>query len=83
MPLNSARPQKRTPSFDDDTPVAEPWSCDVCGETFEGQPGGRGLLVWTRSDEVRYEEPPICERCSEKLAMGALWFWAREEDEDE
>ena len=55
--------------------------CDMCGKEFEGAPAGSGLLLWTRGEEVRYEEPPLCEHCSQKLIMGALMRWAEDEDE--
>ena len=51
----------------------------MCGETFEGSPGGAGLFVWTRGEETRFEEPPLCERCAADLTVGALVKWAWEE----
>ena len=48
---------------------------------FEGDPGGSGLLVWTRGEEVRYEEPPLCEHCSVAIGVTALVRWAEEEEE--
>ncbi len=44
--------------------------CDACGEPIEGSPAGSGLFLWTRGDEVRYEEPPLCERCAYAIAVG-------------
>jgi hypothetical protein len=55
--------------------------CDSCGKTFQGYPVGAGLLVWTRGDETRFEEPPLCERCAEKIAVGALVKWSLEGEE--
>jgi len=66
-----------------DDPVEIPprveYRCDMCGATFEGSPGGAGLFVWTRGEETRFEEPPLCERCAADLTVGALVKWAWEE----
>ncbi len=56
--------------------------CDACGETCSGAPGGSGLFVWTRGDEVRYEEPPLCERCAVALSTTAMLGWSLEDDEE-
>jgi hypothetical protein len=42
---------------------------------------GSGLLVFARGDEVRYEEPPLCARCSVAIGVTALVRWAEEEEE--
>jgi hypothetical protein len=26
--------------------------------------------LWTRGEEVRFEEPPLCERCAYAIAVG-------------
>jgi hypothetical protein len=62
----------RPPSFE----------CDACGRVVQGTPGGAGLFVWTRGDEVRYEEPPLCEDCAAEIAVGALMRWDSEEEEE-
>jgi hypothetical protein len=63
-------------------PVApRTYECDHCGRSFEGTPEGSGLFIWTRGDEVRYEEPPLCEECAKKLAIGAFMSWDVEEEE--
>lgn len=51
-------------------PEAEAVRCDACGEAIEGAPAGSGLFLWTRGDEVRYEEPPLCEHCAYAIAVG-------------
>lgn len=66
----------------DEPPPPRSYECDACGETFEGTPGGAGLLVWTRGDDVRYEEPPLCEACAAEISVGALMRWAVEEEEE-
>lgn len=58
------------------------YECDHCGRAFDGIPGGSGLLIWTRGDEVRYEEPPLCEECAAKISVGALLRWEVEEEEE-
>jgi hypothetical protein len=64
---------------------AEPkrtFRCDHCDQTFDGEPGGSGLLVWTRGEEVRYEEPPLCEECASSITASALLKWEVEEEEE-
>jgi hypothetical protein len=58
----------------------ETFECDACGKTVEGEPAGRGLYVWTRGDEARYEEPPLCSRCANAIGLVALAQWELEED---
>lgn len=60
--------------------ASEVW-CDACNEPIEGEPAGRGLYVWTRGDEVRYEEPPLCARCATAIGVTALATWSVEEEE--
>lgn len=55
--------------------------CDVCDEPIEGEPSGRGLYMWTRGDEVRFEEPALCARCSTAIGVTALAAWDVEEEE--
>lgn len=70
----------------DDTPSEPPppqvYECDVCGNTFEGPPAGAGLLIWTRGEEVRCEEPPLCESCGAELLLGAMLRYADDEEEE-
>jgi hypothetical protein len=56
--------------------------CDACGKTIEGEPAGVGLYVWTRGDEVRYEEPPLCSQCANAIGLAAVAQWDIGEDED-
>ncbi len=63
--------------------------CDVCGEQLhahehddEGfEVEGRGLLVWTRGEERRYQEPPLCSGCAAAIGVSALTRWEIEEEE--
>jgi len=58
------------------------YECDACGKSFPGEPAGSGLFLWTRGDEVRYEEPPLCPECASEITVGALVKWDAEDDED-
>jgi hypothetical protein len=42
---------------------------------------GRGLLVWSRGEERRYQEPPLCASCAAAIGVSALQRWETEEDE--
>jgi hypothetical protein len=56
--------------------------CDACEKPIlDGEPAGTGLYVFARGDEVRYEEPPLCQRCSLAIGVTALVRWAEEEEE--
>lgn len=59
----------------------EPLRCDACNAPIEGEPAGRGLLVFPRGDDVLREEPPLCERCALAIGMTALWRWEMEEED--
>jgi hypothetical protein len=58
------------------------FQCDHCGAEFEGEPGGAGLLLWTRGEEVRFEEPPLCEECAAAISIGAFIKWETEEEDE-
>jgi hypothetical protein len=64
------------------SPSSRSYECDACGRSFEGEPAGAGLFLWTRGDEVRYEEPPLCEQCASKITVGALLKWDAEDEEE-
>jgi hypothetical protein len=55
--------------------------CDACDAAIEGEPAGRGLYMWTRGDEVRFEEPALCAGCATAIGVTALAMWAVEEEE--
>jgi hypothetical protein len=55
--------------------------CDACKLPIEGEPSGAGILVFSRGDELRYEEPPLCEHCSMAIGITAMVRWAEEEEE--
>jgi hypothetical protein len=62
--------------------------CDVCDATVSAKdddgamPTGAGLYVWTRGDEVRYEERPLCAACGAALGMAQVRRWEIEDDEE-
>jgi hypothetical protein len=58
------------------------FDCDGCGQHFEGEPAGSGLFMWTRGEEVRFEEPPLCEECAKNVTLDALTRWGVEEEEE-
>ena len=72
----------------------EPHRCDVCADTLDAADGqavdgdyqgfdvqGRGLLVWSRGEERRYQEPPLCASCATAIGVSALQRWEIEEEE--
>jgi hypothetical protein len=62
-------------------------ACDVCGERVlddeDAGPAvsGRGLYLWTRGDETRHEEAPLCPSCASALGLTALARWEIDEEE--
>ena len=54
--------------------------CDACDAPLDGEPAGRGELLWTRGDERRVEEPALCEPCACAIGLAALAHWEHEED---
>lgn len=40
------------------------------------------MYIWTRGEEVRYEEPPLCPSCAQAIGLAALAMWELEEDGD-
>lgn len=63
-------------------PPSPGYDCDMCGEHFEGEPAGSGLFMWTRGEEQRFEEPPLCETCAQNVTLDALTRWVAEEEEE-
>ena len=37
--------------------------------------------MWTRGDEVRFEEPALCGNCATAISVTALATWSAEEEE--
>ena len=59
----------------------DPVRCDACDTVIEGEPAGRGLLVFPRGDDVLREEPPLCDKCALAIGMTALMRWEMEEED--
>lgn len=59
--------------------VDEPPRCNACNQPITGMPGGTGLLLWTRGDEVRFDEPPLCAHCATAIGVTAQWQWELDE----
>ena len=81
-----AVPETRPLQFSDFLPATEEapsFVCDLCGKTFQGPPEGSGLFMWTRGDEVRTEEPPLCAKCASKLTLRALAAYADDGGDEE
>jgi hypothetical protein len=55
--------------------------CDACDAPIEGEPGGHGLYFWSRGEELRLEEPPLCEDCAAAVTATANRRWDSEEEE--
>lgn len=50
-------------------------ACSSCNRPINGRPAATGLFMWTRGDEVRYDEPPLCGCCASTVTMVALHRW--------
>lgn len=68
-------------------PGSQPTECHACEKPIYASDDegfavpGRGLLVFTRGDERRAEEPRLCASCGAAIGMTMLTRWAIEEDE--
>lgn len=56
-------------------------TCSVCDEPIEGG-HSTGLFMWTRGDEVRFDEPPVCPTCSSAIGVAAFYRWYASNDEE-
>jgi hypothetical protein len=62
-------------------------SCDACAKAIGAAEDdgfsvpGRGLMLFTRGDERRAEEPHLCASCGAAIGMTMLSRWAIEEEE--
>ncbi len=63
--------------------------CDICSVQLSRAESdappyavrGEALYAWTRGDEHRREEPPLCADCAAAIGISALTRWAMEEDD--
>ena len=58
------------------------YCCDLCDQACDGSPAGKGLLLWWRGTEMRFDEPPLCEECARSITIGAVSKWALEDEEE-
>ncbi|MCC7536860.1 MAG: hypothetical protein IT379_11630 [Deltaproteobacteria bacterium] len=65
----------------DDDDDGDELACHACGATIEGEPAGRGILVFPRGDDLYVDEPPLCSRCALAVGMTAMARWIEEEEE--
>lgn len=68
-------------------------SCGVCGDTLDALDAlddgsdeghavqGRGMLLWSRGEERRTEDVPLCPTCSAGIGITALSRFQLEEEE--
>jgi len=58
--------------------------CDVCGDVVEegDEDASTALYVWTRGNETRYEEPPLCSKCGPALGLAQVRRWEIEDEEE-
>ena len=77
-----------TASLSDLFHAKDPARCDACGDVLpEGdsddgfQVRGKGLYLWSRGGQLRFEEPPLCPSCSAAIGLSALARWEIEEEE--
>lgn len=58
--------------------------CDVCNAIVEedDDDASSALYVWTRGDETRYEEPPLCSTCGPTIGLAQVRRWQIEDDEE-
>ena len=80
--MESARSAVEAHGEQPPAPGTTDFVCDACGRTSAGPPAGSGLFIWSRGDEVRYEEPPLCEECAIGVSLQALGFGDLGDDEE-
>jgi hypothetical protein len=79
---SQSRPEPdHSPSAPGEVRRLQGFDCDFCARHFDGPPAGSGLFLWTRGDEYRFEEPPLCEECAMRISVGAVLKWESEEEE--
>lgn len=78
-----------TASLGDLFRAKDPKRCDACGDVLPDddddddgfQVRGKGLYLWSRGEQIRAEEPPLCPSCSAAIGLSALARWEIEEEE--
>ena len=63
-------------------PPDEPTRCSVCDDVVaEGEPIASGLMLWSRGDELRIDEPPMCGGCAATIGISLFARWTSGEEE--
>jgi hypothetical protein len=60
---------------------AEELRCHACDDVIDGEPAGRGFLLFPRGERPRIDRPPLCERCAHAIGITAFWRFLSEEEE--
>ena len=58
--------------------------CDACNtplDLADVEEQGKGVFLWVRGDQRRYDEVPLCSNCGTAIGMAVLARYAMEEDE--
>ncbi len=68
--------------FEADGPICAVCSAPLSDEDDDGfAVPGRGLFMWARGEELRFEEPALCPDCASAIGVSALRQWEIEEEE--
>lgn len=58
--------------------------CDACNTPLDFsdiEEHGKGVFLWVRGEQRRYDEVPLCPNCGAAIGMAVLARYAMEEDE--
>lgn len=58
-------------------------ACSLCETPLVEGAAAKGLFMWTRGEDIRFEEPPLCGRCSGSVSISAFLSWPWEDDAEE
>lgn len=64
--------------------LEEPLCCDGCNAPLthdDIEERGKGVFLWVRGEERRYDEVPLCPNCGTAIGMAVLARFAQEEEE--
>ena len=68
--------------FESEGPACAVCSARLAEDEDDGfEVSGRGLFMWARGDELRFEEPALCPSCASAIGVSALRQWEIEEEE--
>jgi hypothetical protein len=55
--------------------------CHACRAVIDGEPAGRGYILFVRGDRPHVERPPLCADCAHAIGIAALIRAEWEEEE--